>query len=165
MIRFLGFDIESCIAPSTPKTTTTITTTTTATVTAATTTATSASTPYYSTASATTTISSTTTAGSTAGSSTISTVVTPTTVLVSTVKINSRNNGDEHYEYFNILSFVCGIVVALVVPVFYRKFRVRYRQNTSVVDMDQIDTGVVVTQGSAVAGGEETENNIFYRLA
>ena len=65
--------------------------------------------------------------------------------------------------------------MALVARVLYRKIRIRYRQNTSVVDMDRIDGSVVLQRSNRVAigsvdtivttAGEETNDNTFYRRA
>ena len=111
-----------------------------------------------------------------AATSSTTTMIPTTTVAASTAKTNSSNGGGGYYGYFNLLSFVCGIIAVLVVRVLYRKLRMRYRRNVSVIDMDQVDDSVICRSRRAIGSvntivsgsgenrseGDDSGDNTFY---
>ena len=91
-----------------------------------------------------------------AAASSTTTMIPTTTVAASTAKTNSSGNEGGYYGYFNFLSFACGIVAVLVARAIYRKLRIRYRRNVSVIDMDQVDDGIICSSRRTIASSVNT---------
>ena len=92
-------------------------------------------------------------------------VSTVTLTVASSTKTNICNRGGGCYEYFNILSFTCGIATTILIRVLYTKYRIKYRRNVSVVNMDQIDVGIVPNReaiGSVNTVHIDGQHNTFY---